>query len=133
MFLPLWRYFDFSGRSRRREFWMFFLLSCVVLAGIAFWVFRILVMIGSEGNSGHVVDDAAGYLNGPIAAVGILVLVTFVPSIAVQVRRFHDQDRTGWLVLLNLVPCVGSLVVLALMCLEGTDGDNRYGPDPRAA
>ena len=55
---------------------------------------------------------------------------TIIPSIAVQVRRFHDQDKTGWLWLLNFVP-FGGFIILVFMCLEGTRGENSYGPDPK--
>jgi uncharacterized membrane protein YhaH (DUF805 family) len=132
MFMPFRRYFDFSGRSRRKEFWWFFLLQCVALAALTCWIYQALIAIGVAGDSGHVVDDAAEYVGSGLALFGVFVLVTFIPSIAVQVRRLHDQDKSGLLVLLNLVPGVGSLIVLVLMCLEGTKGDNRFGPDPLA-
>lgn len=61
----------------------------------------------------------------------IFVLAILIPSIAVQVRRFHDQDKSGWFVLLALIPFLGGLVVLVFMCLEGTRGPNRFGPDPK--
>lgn len=62
---------------------------------------------------------------------GVFVLASLIPAIAVQVRRFHDQDRSGWFVLLNFIPYIGGIVVLVFMCLEGTKGPNRYGPDPK--
>jgi uncharacterized membrane protein YhaH (DUF805 family) len=61
-----------------------------------------------------------------IYAVGVIV-----PSLAVQVRRFHDQDKSGWFLLLNFIPYVGGLIVLVFMCIEGTKGENRFGPDPK--
>ncbi len=63
---------------------------------------------------------------------GIIALAFVVPLVAVQVRRFHDQDKSGWFVLLNLIPYIGVLVVLVFMLLDGTAGDNRFGPDPKA-
>jgi uncharacterized membrane protein YhaH (DUF805 family) len=133
MLMPFRRYFDFSGRSCRKEFWSFFLLQFFALAALTFWIFRIFVAIGREGDTGHVVDDTAGHIDIGLTLFGIFLLATFIPSIAVQVRRFHDQDKSGLLVLLNLLPGVGGLIVLVLMCLEGTKGDNRFGPDPSAA
>jgi uncharacterized membrane protein YhaH (DUF805 family) len=65
------------------------------------------------------------------ALLGIFGLATIIPSIAVQVRRFHDQDKSGWFVLLNLVPYIGALIVLVFMFIEGTKGPNRFGPDPK--
>lgn len=115
--MPLKRYTDFSGRSRRKEYW-FFVLGVVVVA--------ILLSL---------VESAAG-LNGMIAgAYGPLTALFFlgiiVPSIAVQVRRFHDQDKSGWFVLIGLIPIIGGLIVLVFMFLEGTKGSNRFGPDPK--
>jgi uncharacterized membrane protein YhaH (DUF805 family) len=59
------------------------------------------------------------------------MIATIIPSIAVQVRRFHDQDLSGLFVLLNFIPGLGGLIVLVFMALEGTKGPNRFGPDPR--
>ena len=117
MTMPLKRYTDFSGRSRRKEYWFF------VLGG--FIVAVVLGLIeGILGLSGMV---AGAY--GPLTAIFLLGII--VPSIAVQVRRFHDQDKSGWFVLLALIPFIGGLAVLVFMCLEGTKGSNRFGPDPK--
>ena len=70
-----------------------------------------------------------GGVYGPLTT--ILLLAVIIPGIAVQVRRFHDQDKSGWFVLLALIPFVGSIAVLVFMCLEGTKGPNRFGPDPK--
>ncbi len=126
MILPYKRYFDFQGRSRRKEYWMFVLLFVIVYA-----VFGALMF------SGGMALDAAGaaepgamfYLGAGL--IGIFVLASFIPALAVQVRRFHDQDRSGWFVLLNFIPYLGGLIVLVFMVLEGTKGPNRFGPDPK--
>lgn len=130
MLMPMWRYFDFSGRSCRKEFWLFFLLQFVALGALAVWIYRILVEIG---RAGHMIDGVADSVGTGLSLFGVFLLVTLVPSIAVQVRRLHDQDMSGILVLLNLVPGVGCLILLVFMCLEGTKGSNRFGPDPLAA
>lgn len=117
MMMPLQRYADFSGRSRRKEYWMF-----VLGVLIAFIVLGLVE--GLLGMSGMV-----GGAYGPLTL--ILVLAIIIPGIAVQVRRFHDQDKSGWFVLLGLIPLVGGIVVLVFMCLDGTKGDNRFGPDPK--
>ncbi|WP_298192297.1 DUF805 domain-containing protein [Novosphingobium sp.] len=124
MFMPYRRYADFSGRSRRMEYWMFALLSAIVA-----FVSIILMAIG--GGLSETNEAAPGPLFWVGAAL-ILIwgLASFIPSIAVQVRRFHDQDRSGWMVLLGFIPYVGGLIVLVFMCLEGTRGPNRFGPDP---
>ena len=118
MLMPLKRYADFSGRSRRKEYWMFVL--GVLIAAIV-----IGILEGLTGLSG---------MFGPYGPLTTLLLLgIIVPSIAVQVRRFHDQDKSGWFVLLALVPILGGLAVLIFMCLEGTKGPNRFGPDPKQA
>jgi uncharacterized membrane protein YhaH (DUF805 family) len=118
MFMPLQRYADFSGRSRRKEYWMF-LLGIIVLAVVATIIDRVLGMGGM----------VLGFY-GPVTS--LLALAIIIPSIACQVRRFHDQDKSGWFVLLGFIPFVGSLIVLVFMILEGTKGPNQYGPDPKA-
>lgn len=126
MLMPLRRYADFQGRSRRKEYWMFFLLLIVVYS-----VFMVPLML-----SGAAASMAGQQTPGPLFFVGfglivILALALFIPSIAVQVRRFHDQNRSGWMVLIGLIPYVGGLILLVFMCLEGTRGPNRFGPDPK--
>lgn len=118
MLMPLQRYADFSGRSRRKEYWMF-LLGVVIVA---------IVLGLIEGATG-----LAGMVGpyGPLSA--LLLLGIIVPSIAVQVRRFHDQDKSGWFVLIGFIPLIGGIIVLVFMCLEGTKGPNQYGDDPKGA
>lgn len=125
MLLPLKRYFDFEGRSRRTEYWMYTLMTVLLyLLCIA------LIVIGAIGREG------SGEMNptamAGVGLMGLLILGLLIPTIAVQVRRFHDQDKSGWWVLLNLIPSIGGIIVLVFMCLEGTRGPNQYGPDPKA-
>lgn len=68
-----------------------------------------------------------GGVYGPLTS--LVILAAIVPSIAVGVRRLHDQDKSGWFMLLGLIPLVG-IVLLVFFCLEGTKGPNQYGPDP---
>ena len=130
MLMPYKRYADFSGRSRRKEYWMFMVFFLIVYA-ICF------ALIAAGGGFGTY-DPATGTAGGPgglgMVGIGLLlifVLGSFIPALAVQVRRFHDQDKSGWFVLLSLIPYVGGLVVLVFMCLEGTRGPNRFGADPK--
>ena len=115
--MPLRRYTDFSGRSRRKEYWSF-------LLGVVVVTILLTIIEGAVGLSGMI---AGAY--GPLTALFFLGII--VPSIAVQVRRFHDQDKSGWWVLIGLVPLLGGLIVLVFMFLEGTRGPNRFGPDPK--
>ncbi|MBX9796055.1 DUF805 domain-containing protein [Sphingomonas sp.] len=125
MILPLKRYADFQGRSRRMEYWMFTLLTAIVFG----------VLIFGFGLSSIILTPETLLLT-PTAILGLglsglFALALAIPSIAVQVRRFHDQDLSGWFVLLNLIPYLGGLVVLVFMLLPGKKGPNRFGPDPK--
>ena len=105
----------FTGRARRREFWMFALCN-----------FAIGAVLG---------------ILGRIPAIGIVFsivsllfsLAILIPSIAVGIRRLHDTNRSGWLMLLCLIPFVGAIILLVFCIQEGTSGENQYGPDPKAA
>lgn len=126
MLMPYRRYADFSGRSRRKEYWMFVLLSAIVSAICV----ALMVAGGWQGQlDGGTSPGGTFWLGAAILAV--FGIGSFIPSIAVQVRRFHDQNRSGWMVLLGFVPYVGGIIVLVFMCLEGTRGANRFGPDPK--
>jgi uncharacterized membrane protein YhaH (DUF805 family) len=117
MTMPLKRYTDFAGRSRRKEYWMF-------LLGVLIAAILLSIIEGVLGLSGMV-----GGVYGPLTTLFFLGII--IPSIAVQIRRFHDQDKSGWFVLLSFIPFLGGLIVLVFMCLEGTKGPNRFGPDPK--
>jgi uncharacterized membrane protein YhaH (DUF805 family) len=128
MLMPYKRYADFSGRSRRKEFWMFVLLWFIVYV-----VCYALIFTGMPS-----IDPATGQMTGGggalstlgTAVLAIFVLGSFIPYLAVIVRRLHDQDKSGWLALLMLVP-LANLVIVVFMFLEGTKGPNRFGPDPK--
>lgn len=126
MLMPYKRYFDFSGRSRRKEYWMFFLLSMIVT--------MICVILMFSGGMPSETDPAAQPGGMFWLGTGLMViwgLASIIPSIAVQVRRFHDQDKSGWFVLLGFIPYLGGIIVLIFMMLEGTRGPNRFGDDPK--
>lgn len=130
MLLPLKKYFQFSGRSRRKEYWMFALLFWIlfVIAGI------IDTMMGFGTVASGTAADPYFYdwkvENGPVMIA--LSLAFFIPHWAVTVRRLHDTDRTGWWVLILLLPLIGLIVMFVFLCLDGTIGPNRFGPDPKA-
>ena len=110
------KYAVFGGRSRRKEYWYFVLFSVIVSLVLS----AIDALLGTFSSSTNV-----GLLGG------IYGLAIIVPSIAVSVRRLHDTDRTGWWILINLVPIVGSIVLLVFYVLDGTPGQNRFGPNPK--
>lgn len=103
--MPLKRYAEFGGRSRRKEFWFFILGYMLVL--VALGILR-------------AVSDTLGGILAAIFYLGIMV-----PYIAVFVRRLHDTDRSGWWILVPIANIV-------FVCMEGQRGANRFGPDPKA-
>lgn len=112
---PLYKYADFTGRASRPEYWWYVLAN--VLA------FTIATMIDSlTGLNGLVLG-----VYGPVSAALALGLLS--PTLAITARRLHDTGRSGWWILLTLVPFVG-LVVVYFLVLEGTDGPNEYGTRP---
>lgn len=122
MLMPLRRYADFSGRSQRMEFWMFSLFCALISSALLIFGFNF-----SSDDGGDLTGLNTLFL---ILLVGF-ALFTLIPSIAVTVRRFHDQDKSGWFYLLGFIPYVGGLILLVFMCIEGTPGPNRFGPDPK--
>lgn len=128
MLMPYRRYADFSGRSQRKEYWMFALFQFIVA--------MVLLAIMFAGGMGSVNEMTGQAEPGTLFYIGIGLLVifglgSFIPSLAVSVRRFHDQDKSGWFLLLQLIPYIGGIIVLVFMCLDGTRGPNRFGPDPK--
>jgi uncharacterized membrane protein YhaH (DUF805 family) len=125
MFLPLKRYFEFSGRSRRREYWLFVLLYSVLLS-----VAVVLdIQLGLGGDYYGYSEFGDGSFNfsfnldfGPLAIGAMIIFL--IPLLAVTARRMHDVDKSGWFM---LVPIYNFI----LTCIDGTPGPNRFGPDPK--
>lgn len=131
MFQPLRKYADFTGRARRREFWLFWLF----LIGIEI-VFSIL--IGITGGSMTAISDptnrfgAMSVVSQALFAIYALVMLAMlIPSMAVVFRRLHDTNRTAWWILIGLIPVLGALVLFVFYLLDGTPGPNKYGEDPK--
>ncbi|MBB5941135.1 uncharacterized membrane protein YhaH (DUF805 family) [Xanthomonas arboricola] len=104
---------------------MFALLNIIVMTVL-------MVLMGIGGGVGG--QNGTSMLSlVAVVLLGLYSLAVVVPSIAVQVRRFHDQGKSGWYVLLGLIPWVGGFVILVFMFLEGVKGANAYGPDPKQA
>ncbi|OGR78340.1 MAG: hypothetical protein A2X32_02270 [Elusimicrobia bacterium GWC2_64_44] len=112
------KYAEFSGRARRKEYWLFFLFNLLAVLGLSF------------------VDVVSGLYSKALGAGlfgGAYSLLVLLPSIAVSVRRLHDTGRSAWWLLLALVPMLGPLALIVIYCLDGTPGENKYGADPKAA
>ena len=112
------KYAVFSGRARRKEYWMFFLINLIIS----------VVLIAIDGLIGTFRPQAGvGLLQG------IYSLAVLIPSIAVTVRRLHDTGRTGWWILISLIPVIGGIILLTFMVLDSEPGTNQYGPNPKEA
>lgn len=104
------KYATFSGRARRSEFWWAYLASVLLYVAAL------------------VVDSIVG-----TEVISIIVLIgLFLPMLAVSVRRLHDTDRSGWWVLIGVIPLVGDILFIVWAASDST-GDNRFGPFPKWA
>ena len=103
------RYSDFGGRSSRSEFWLWSLFTLV--ASISLGILDLI--IGTIG-----------------ALVAVFSLVVLIPSLAVEVRRLHDIDRSGWWLLISPIPLIGVIVLIVWLATAGHEGPNRYGRNP---
>jgi uncharacterized membrane protein YhaH (DUF805 family) len=112
----LQKYAVFTGRARRKEYWMWVLFNLII---------SIIL---------NIIDFVADLHIG--ANLGILSfiygLAVLIPSIAVIVRRLHDTNRTGWWIFIVLIPFVGAIILIVFAALDSSPGDNRYGPNPKA-
>lgn len=116
-------YVNFSGRSPRSAYWWWFLFYLII---------SVIIAVLEGGGSGGATEGgfSYNYSGGPIAIVWSLV--NLIPAIAIGIRRLHDLDKSGWWLLIGLVPLVGAIVLLVWYCSKGTTGANRFGPDPLA-
>ena len=104
-------YFTFSGRSSRKEYWMFILINVVIS-----------IIIGIVGS---IVGDKYSIISV------LYILVMIIPTLAVDVRRLHDTGKSAWWLLINFVPFIGSIWFIVLMVLDSNLGENKYGKNPK--
>ncbi|KGI77698.1 DUF805 domain-containing protein [Oleiagrimonas soli] len=109
------KYFVFDGRARRMEYWMFQLFNT-----IAYIVLFLLAMLLGMHTNRH----------GLNLLTGLYALAVFLPSLGVTVRRLHDTGRSGWWILIGLIPIIGGIVLLVFMVLDSAPA-NEYGPNPK--
>jgi uncharacterized membrane protein YhaH (DUF805 family) len=114
----LQNYANFNGRARRAEYWYAYLLNIIIFLPI-----YILFIIAAV-NESQVMMMVTG------ALMLVMGLALIVPYLAVAARRLHDTNRSGWFLLLSLVPFV-SIIVFVFTVLEGTKGENDFGKDPK--
>lgn len=107
-------YVDFSGRARRKEYWMYILFHIIFTFLTAF----LDVLLSTEFN-----DVGLFYL--------IYLVLNIIPGIAVSVRRLHDIGKSGLMILVNLIPIVGPIWFLVLTCMEGESKSNKWGVNPK--
>jgi uncharacterized membrane protein YhaH (DUF805 family) len=112
------RYADFSGRSARMEFWVF-----------ALYNFIFCVLLYSCGSTLMGNGVTAYFFLGLTGIYGLAVLV---PSLACAVRRLHDTGKSGWWLLIGLIPVAG-FALIVLLALDSEPGENIYGPNPKLA
>jgi uncharacterized membrane protein YhaH (DUF805 family) len=110
-------YANFEGRARRKEYWSFILVYMMIY--IPLYVFTIVSMASDNPGFG---------ISGVLLVV--FALAMFIPNFAVAVRRLHDVNKSGWYLLIGLIPLAG-IYLLVLMFSEGTNGPNDYGKDPK--
>jgi uncharacterized membrane protein YhaH (DUF805 family) len=119
----LTQYAGFTGRARRSEYWWFALFT--VLVGLA------AAILDSVLGTTLGPDNSAAW-RGSTGVIGIIVnLALLLPTLAVAVRRLHDTDRSGWWLLIGLVPIVGAIVLLVFFVLDSKPGTNRFGANPK--
>ena len=116
-YLKCWQQFaDFSGRARRKEYWMFTLFNAIVAFVISLILGIIVRLTGIL---------ALSYLSY------IYTLAVLVPSLAVCVRRLHDVGKSGWMYLIGLIPIVGWIWLIVLFCTDSQKGSNQWGNNPK--
>lgn len=119
-FSVLKKYAVFEGRAQRAEYWYFYLFNLIIyiilsVFGGMIGIFNITLTGGNEIN---------------ILAI-LYSLAVLLPGLAVSVRRLHDIGKSGWMILLNLIPLIGAIWILILMIRDSVPGDNEYGPNPK--
>ncbi len=128
---PLRKYAVFSGRARRLEFWSFLLFVWLVSAVLLWLSMAPTVAFASDDYSTYVFQYYAYASREPWATAALVFSAAMlIPGIAVMVRRLHDIDRSGWWCIIGLT-LVGTVILFVFALLDGTQGPNRFGPDPK--
>lgn len=119
------KYADFTGRARRSEYWWFYLAYVLAVLAVAI-VGGVLTAV-----AGAVSESASGVVGTLVGLVyGLVALGLVLPTLAVGARRLHDTGRSGWWLLIGLIP-LGGIVLLVFWVTDSTPGTNRFGPSPK--
>ncbi|MBK9563783.1 MAG: DUF805 domain-containing protein [Saprospiraceae bacterium] len=114
------KYAEFNGRARRKEFWMYVLVTTLITISC-----YVVIAIGAAFSNDLIIYF--GYF--------LLILISFglfIPNLAVYIRRLPATNRSGWFLLIGVIPFIGFLILLVFLLTEGTYGPNKYGPDPKS-
>jgi uncharacterized membrane protein YhaH (DUF805 family) len=112
------KFAEFSGRAQRAEYWFFVLFNSIIA----------LALMGGAMAAGGQESSMGGIL---MMVYNIYNLAVLVPSLAVSVRRLHDTNRSGWWLLIALIPCVGAIILIVFFVQDSDPGPNRFGPNPK--
>lgn len=103
-------YVGFEGRARRKEYWMFVLVNFII---------------------GLILSLIESLAEWPEVLSGLYSLFILLPSLAVGVRRLHDTGRSGWWMLIGLIPIIGTIILIVFDCQDSQEDTNKYGPNPK--
>lgn len=109
-------YAGFSGRARRKEYWMFVLFNIIFVA----------VAVILDNLLGTAIEETGFGL-----FYFLYLLAVLIPSLAVAVRRLHDVGKSGWMILIGLIPIIGGIWLLVLYVTDSQPGENQYGSNPK--
>jgi aminopeptidase C, putative len=116
-YLKCWKqYADFSGRARRKEYWIFSLINNIII----FFLYILQI----------VTIESTLWLIFPIILF-LYAMAVFLPGLAVNIRRLHDIGKSGWWYLIYLIPIIGAIWLTVLMCLDSEPGENQWGENPK--
>ncbi|MEC1475621.1 DUF805 domain-containing protein [Bacillus haynesii] len=110
-------YAGFTGRARRKEFWLFCLFSYMVL--VIYGFFKAILHLPE-----YEIETYLGM---------VYLLAILVPCLAVTLRRLHDTGKSGYWICIGLIPLIGQFILLIMLCQDSEKGENQYGPNPKTA
>lgn len=128
-YVKFWKnYANFSGRSRRADYWYVFLANSLIFFSLSFLMGILIVL---QTSSGYYVEEMMPIMLPFYALVSLYLLASLIPSLALQVRRLHDTGKSGFYLLIPLLPIVGSLLFFIFLVQDSQPGPNQYGYNPK--